>query len=125
MPQAVKTFVTLGALFAFAGVALGAFAAHLLKDRLTPEMFQIYEVGIRYHIYHVPAIFLVAILAALYPNVNATPAGWLFVVGIIVFSGSLYALSLTGVRMFGAITPIGGLCFLAGWLWLVWIAMRS
>lgn len=125
MPQTVRTFIILGSLFAFAGIALGAFAAHLLKDRLTPEMFQIYEVGIRYHIYHVPAIFLVAILATLYPNLNTAPAGWLFVVGIILFSGSLYALSLTEVRILGAITPLGGLCFLAGWLWLAWVAMRA
>jgi uncharacterized membrane protein YgdD (TMEM256/DUF423 family) len=120
-----RTFVLLGSLFAFAAVALGAFAAHLLKDKLDPDLFQIFEVGVRYHFYHALGLFVVAWLCAQFPQASVSPAGWLFVAGIIIFSGSLYILSLSGLRWMGAITPIGGLCFLGGWLWLAWLAWKQ
>lgn len=121
----MRIFVLLGSLFAFVGVALGAFAAHLLKDRLTPEMFSIFEVGVRYHMYHALGLFGVAWLTDRYPQANISLSGWLFVGGIFIFSGSLYTLSLTGERWMGMITPIGGLCFLAGWLWTGWRVWKS
>ncbi len=122
---AQKLFLVAGALFAFAGVALGAFAAHLLKDRLTADLFQIFEVAVRYHIYHALALLAVAVIGMQWPAIRTEPAGWLFVGGIFLFSGSLYLMSLTGQRWLGAVTPVGGLCFLAGWLWLGWSAWKS
>ncbi len=120
-----KTFILLGSLFAFLAVGLGAFAAHGLKDKLTPDLFSIFEVGVRYHLYHALAIFVVAWLAVQYPGANPAPAGWLFLAGIILFSGSLYAMSLTGARWLGMITPVGGICFLAGWGWIGWAIWRE
>ena len=115
----------LGSLSAFVAVALGAFAAHFLKDKLTPEMFNIFEVGVRYHFYHALGLFVVAWAITHFTAANISPAGWLFVAGTIIFSGGLYALSLSGVRWFGAITPIGGLCFLGGWLWMGWSVWKG
>ena len=120
-----KTFIILASMFSFIGVALGAFAAHALKDKLPADMFAIWEVGVRYHMYHALGLFAVAWVATQFPEANVSVSGWLFVCGIIIFSGSLYALGLSGMRWFGAITPIGGLCFLVGWLWLGWSVWRS
>jgi uncharacterized membrane protein YgdD (TMEM256/DUF423 family) len=120
-----KLFIVLGAASAFAGVALGAFAAHLLKDKLAPDLFQIFEVAVRYQMYHALGMIAVGLLLTVYPEVNLTPAGWLFTAGTILFSGSLYILSLTGVRWLGAVTPLGGICFLAGWCWIGWGFLRS
>lgn len=113
-----RTFLIVGALSAFCGVALGAFAAHALKQKLSPEMFSVFEVGVRYHMYHALALFAVAWASVNFPSANIAPAGWLFFVGILLFSGSLYLLSITDIRWLGMITPFGGLCFLGGWLWL-------
>jgi uncharacterized membrane protein YgdD (TMEM256/DUF423 family) len=120
-----KTFIILGSLFSFVGVALGAFAAHALKEKLPTDLFAIWEVGVRYHMYHALGLFAVAWVAVQFPEANVSVSGWLFVCGIVIFSGSLYALSLSGERWLGAITPIGGFCFLAGWLWLGWSVWRS
>jgi uncharacterized membrane protein YgdD (TMEM256/DUF423 family) len=120
-----RLFVVIGSLSAFLAVALGAFAAHGLKDKLSPELFAIWEVGVRYHLYHAVALFAVAWVAHQWPAANAAAAGWLFVAGTVIFSGSLYALSLSGLRWLGAVTPVGGLCFLAGWGWLAWSMWRS
>ena len=120
-----KTFFIIASLSAFAAVALGAFAAHKLKQRLSPEMFSIFEVGVRYHVYHVFALFIVAWGISYFTTANLVPAGWLFITGTIIFSGSLYILSLTEIRWLGAITPIGGLCFLAGWLWMAWSVWKA
>ena len=120
-----KTFFILASLSAFAAVALGAFAAHALKQKLTLEMFSIFEVGVRYHVYHTLGLFIIAWATTHFTSANLAPAGWLFVAGIVIFSGSLYALSLTEMRWLGAITPIGGLCFLAGWLWAAWSVWKS
>ena len=88
-------------------------------------MFSIFEVGVRYHVYHVFALFVVAWAMTYFTTANLVPAGWLFVAGTVIFSGSLYVLSITEIRWLGAITPIGGLCFLAGWLWLAWSVWKS
>jgi uncharacterized membrane protein YgdD (TMEM256/DUF423 family) len=121
----VKIFLILGSVSAFIAVGLGAFAAHLLKDRLPADLFAIFEVGVRYHLYHALALIAVAWACQTYPGSSAALAGWLFVAGTAVFCGSLYALSLTGARWLGAVTPLGGLCFLAGWLWLAWSVWRE
>jgi len=121
----VKIFLILGSASAFLAVALGAFAAHVLKDKLSPEMLGIFEVGVRYHLYHSLALFVVAWIGSQFPGVNSPVAGWFFVAGIMLFSGSLYALSLSGTRWLGMITPIGGLCFLGGWIWIAWGVWKS
>jgi uncharacterized membrane protein YgdD (TMEM256/DUF423 family) len=119
-----RLFFSLGSLLAFAGVALGAFAAHALKSRLSPEMLAVFEVGVRYHMYHALALLIVAWACSRWPGGWTTAAGTLFTVGICLFSGSLYLLSVTGLRWLGAVTPVGGLLFLAGWLCLAWGAQR-
>ena len=102
-------WLRLGASLMFLAVALGAFAAHGLKTRLTPDMLAVFETGVRYQAYH--ALALLALGVARGPD----KAGWCFLAGIVVFSGSLYLLALTGERRLGMITPIGGVLFLAGW----------
>jgi uncharacterized membrane protein YgdD (TMEM256/DUF423 family) len=108
----------------FLGVALGAFGAHALKDRLTPDMLAVFDTGVRYQMYHVFALLAAAWGWARWPSRAIAAAGWLFVAGMVVFCGSLYALAFTGVRALGAVTPLGGLAFLAGWLCLAWGARR-
>lgn len=108
-----RTFLLLGSVFGFFGVALGAFGAHGLKKIIAPEMLLIFETGVRYHMYHTFAILIIAQFVEKYPALRYS--GRLFGAGIILFSGSLYILALTGTSLFGTITPIGGVCFLAGW----------
>ena len=120
-----RLFFALGSLAAFLAVALGAFGAHGLKSRLAPEMLAIFDVGVRYQVYHALALLAVAWAAARWPGPWVQAAGWLFLAGIVIFSGSLYALSLTGVRWLAAITPLGGVAFLAGWACLAWGAWRG
>jgi uncharacterized membrane protein YgdD (TMEM256/DUF423 family) len=120
-----KTFLWIGALAAFIGVALGAFGAHGLRGRLSPESLTVFETGVRYQMYHAFGIFIVAIALTRVGGAMVRTAGWLVTLGIVVFSGSLYALALTGVRTFGAITPMGGLAFLAGWALLAWAALAG
>jgi uncharacterized membrane protein YgdD (TMEM256/DUF423 family) len=103
----------LGAGFMFLAVGLGAFGAHALKSRLEPDMLAIFETGVRYQVYHALALLLLASLR------GPSKAGWCFTAGIALFSGSLYILALTGVRKWGAVTPIGGVLFLIGWLILM------
>ena len=121
----VKMFGMLGSISALIGVALGAFAAHALKDKLPPDLFNIFDVGVRYQMYHALGLFVVAWLCAQFPATAISTTGWLFVAGTVIFSGSLYVLSLTGLRWLGIVTPVGGLCFLAGWGWLAWCLWRS
>jgi len=123
-PPMDRLFFSLGALAAFFGVALGAFAAHGLKNKLPPDMFNVFEVGVRYHMYHALGLLAVAAAAARWTGPWVTAAGWLFVFGIVIFSGSLYLLAMGGPRWLGAITPIGGLAFLIGWLLLAWVVWR-
>lgn len=103
-------------------VAAGAFGAHALKGRLAPEMLAVFETGARYQAYHGLALFAVAWLSTLTPARGVAGAGWCFLAGTLLFSGSLYALALTGVRGLGAVTPVGGALFMAGWLCLLWSA---
>lgn len=107
-------WIRVGAGLMFLAVALGAFAAHALKARLPIEMLTIFETGVRYHVYHALALILVGI------GRGPSKTAWCFVGGMVLFSGSLYLLALTGVKRFGAITPIGGVLFLIGWaLWAI------
>ncbi len=119
-----RLFFSLGSVSAFLAVSMGAFGAHALKNRLTPEMLAIFEVGVRYHLYHALALLAVAWASTRWPGGSVMAAGWLFLAGTVIFSGSLYLLSLTGLRWLGAITPIGGAAFLLGWLLLAWGAWR-
>ncbi|HXV78272.1 MAG TPA: DUF423 domain-containing protein [Candidatus Binatia bacterium] len=119
-----RFFFVAGSLLAFLAVALGAFAAHALKDRLSADMLAIFEVGVRYQMYHALALLAVAWATSRWPESTAGAAGWFFLAGIVVFSGSLYVISLTEMRWLGAITPIGGVAFLLGWLFLAWAAWR-
>jgi uncharacterized membrane protein YgdD (TMEM256/DUF423 family) len=120
-----RLFFLLGALSAFVGVALGAFGAHGLKSRLSADMLATFEVGVRYQMYHAFALIVAAWAQTRWPGTLTNVSGWLFVAGTIVFSGSLYLLSLTGQRWFGAVTPLGGLAFLAGWLCLAAACWKS
>ena len=121
-----RTFFILASILSGLAVALGAFGAHALKARLSPDMLQIFETGVRYHFYHALALGLVVVAMQYWPKTNLpTIAGWLFIVGIVIFSGSLYILSTSGVRWWGAITPIGGVAFIAGWACLALAAWRG
>jgi uncharacterized membrane protein YgdD (TMEM256/DUF423 family) len=120
-----RLFFALGSASALIGVAAGAFGAHSLKGRLTPEMLEVFHTGARYQIYHALALLAVAWATTRWPGTQTTAAGWLFVVGTLLFSGSLYVLSLSGIRWLGAITPLGGVAFLAGWACLIWAALRG
>lgn len=120
-----KWLLIIGALMGFVSVAAGAFGAHALKQKLDPEMLSIFEVGARYQMYHALAICLVALVSAPIPLNYVTLSGWLFFGGSVIFSGSLYLLALTGIRMFGAITPIGGVILLLGWLCLAFAAIKT
>ena len=120
-----RLFFILGAASALLGVAAGAFGAHALKARLTPEMLAIFEVGNRYQMYHAFGLIACAWAVGRWPGALTNTAGWLFVAGTIVFSGSLYALSLSGIRGLGAITPIGGLALLAAWACLLAAAVKG
>jgi len=111
-----RVFAAVGALSALTAVALGAFAAHGLKGQLSAEMANAFETGVRYQMYHALGLFAVAGAVTRWPGMGALAAGWLFVAGTVLFSGSLYALSMSGLRWLGAITPIGGLAFLLGWV---------
>ena len=116
-----KTFLLLGAVAAFLAVGLGAFGAHELRSRLSPEMLAVFETGVRYHMYHALALILTSLIAGRVDGWLVRTAGWMFVAGIVLFSGSLYALALSGVTLLGAITPLGGLAFLAGWACLAFV----
>ncbi len=114
-----------GSALAGLGVLLGAFGAHGLRDRIAPDLLAVYDTGIRYHLIHALGLLAVSWAAARWPNAWVGASGWLFVAGIVVFSGSLYLLAVTGVRWLGAVTPLGGLCFLAGWTVLAVGALRA
>ena len=118
-------FFGFGAASAFIAVGLGAFAAHGLKARLGADLLAAFETGVRYQMFHALALLAVAWACTRWPGSLVAASGWLFVAGTVLFSGSLYALALTGVRGLGILTPFGGLAFLAGWLCLVWSVIRA
>lgn len=120
-----RLWLGLAAISGFLAVALGAFGAHALKTRLTPEMLAVWRTGVDYQFYHALALLLLGMLARQTPSGTLDLAGGCFAAGIVLFSGSLYALALSEVRVLGAITPFGGLLFLAGWLLLGYAATRA
>ncbi len=123
-----QRFLILGTIFAGSGVAAGAFGAHALKGILDAPMLQVFDTATRYQMYHAFGLCIVSWAIERYPEQRLEKAGWLFTIGILLFSGSLYAVSLAGIRWLGAVTPIGGLAFLAGWIllgWRIWRDARS
>lgn len=125
MPDARSPWIALGALNAAISVGAGAFAAHGLRNRLDARMLEVFETGARYQMYHALAILVAGLMASFGVGRGAATAAWIFQAGIVLFSGSLYALALTGTKGLGAVTPLGGVAFLVGWLWLAWSAWRG
>lgn len=122
----MKLFLMLGSISGFLSVALGAFGAHALKEKLDEYSLGIFHTGVTYQTTHALAMILVALLIKWYPDsTGLTWAGWSFLVGTLIFSGSLYALAMTGIKVLGAITPIGGVLFLVGWALLAIHAWRT
>ena len=119
-----RVWIGLAAAYGFLAVACGAFGAHALRARLDADLLAVWRTAVEYHFYHALALFALGIYASLRPARALDVAGMCFAAGIVLFSGSLYALTLTGVRALGAITPIGGLLFLAGWGALGWSVWR-
>ncbi|RXT04890.1 DUF423 domain-containing protein [Ammoniphilus sp. CFH 90114] len=121
-----KTFIIIGAINAFLTVAIGAFGAHGLKGKITDDLLTIYQTGVQYHMFHSLGLIAVGILASkMASTAMLTWSGWAMLIGIILFSGSLYVLSLSGIRVLGAITPFGGVAFLIGWALLAIAAYRG
>lgn len=115
----MKLFLGMGSAAMALAVMLGAFGAHALRDRLSPEMLEIFQTGVAYHFYHALGLLLLGIAAQFLPESGwLRSAGWLMATGIVIFSGSLYLLSVTGIRWLGAITPIGGTAFILAWICL-------
>ncbi len=127
MPPSAKLFILLGALAGAAAVALGAFGAHALRARLAPDQLAVWQTAVQYHFWHALAAVAIGILVAgALPGSTALRwAGWLMVAGLVLFSGSLYLLVLSGARWLGALTPLGGAAWIAAWLLLAWAALRS
>lgn len=121
----MSLFFAFGAGFGLLAVVFGAFGAHALRNTLSPQMLETFEVAVRYQMYHSLALIAAAWAATQWDTPLTSASGWCFIVGIPIFSGSLYVLSLTGIRWLGAITPIGGLAFMAGWACLVIAALRN
>ena len=120
-----RKLYVLGAIFGLTAVILGAFGAHGLKETLTPESLTSFETGVRYQMYHALGLIIVSWAVAHWEAGTAIAAGWFFVAGIVLFSGSLYVLVTTGPRWLGAITPIGGVAFIVGWVLLAWTAFKG
>lgn len=120
-----KLWLVLAAAYGFLGVAFGAFGAHALRERLAPDLLAVYRTGVEYQFWHVAALLAVGLLAQHKPMPLLNAAGASFAIGILLFSGSLYALALSGVRVLGAVTPFGGLAFLIGWGLLGLAVVRS
>lgn len=126
MPPIARLFLLFGAINAALAVLLGAFGAHALKNRLAPELLAVYHTGNQYHFYHAFGLLLTGVLAMQWPaSLPLRSAGWLMLLGIVLFSGSLYALALSGQRGLGAITPLGGLAFIVAWLLLAFAVWKS
>jgi uncharacterized membrane protein YgdD (TMEM256/DUF423 family) len=126
MGTVTKRFIFLGSVNAGLAVILGAFGAHALKEKLASDMMAAYQTGVQYHFYHALGLFAVALAAAQLPASGLVKAsGWIMLAGIVLFSGSLYVLSLSGIRWLGAITPFGGTAFIAAWVLLAVAALRK
>jgi len=126
MPATAKTFLVLGALCAMLAVVLGAFGAHALRSRLPADLLSVFHTGVQYHFWHALGVLAIGLLLMHIPgSVPVRWAGWLMLAGIVLFSGSLYVLSISGIRWLGAITPLGGLCFIAAWALLAWGVLRA
>ncbi len=126
MNTTAKLFLLLGSASALLAVLLGAFGAHALKSKLSTDMLTIFQTGVQYHFYHALGLLAVGFIATQIPDSAAIKwSGWLMFIGIVIFSGSLYLLSITGQRWLGAITPIGGVAFIAAWALLVYAIYRS
>ena len=121
----VRLFFVLGSVLAGLAVGLGAFGAHGLRATLSSDDLSTFEIGVRYQMYHALALIAVAWAASRWESTSIVVAGWAFVVGILIFSGSLYFLVITGPRWLGAITPIGGVALLVGWALLAWGALQG
>ena len=121
----VRWLFALGAVLGGLGVAAGAFGAHALRDQLAPERLAQYELAVRYQLYHAFALMAVAWATDRWPESSAPLAGWFFLVGVVVFCGTVYALAFGAPRWFGAITPIGGLSLIAGWFLMAWSAIKA
>lgn len=119
-------FLVLAGINGFIAVSLGAFAAHGLKNALSPDLLATFQTGVQYHMYHALALLGIGVLSLHFPaQTLLKAAGFLFLAGIVLFSGSLYVLALSGIRWLGAITPLGGVAFLGGWALLAWSMLRS
>lgn len=114
-----------GAAYGFLGVAFGAFGAHALKARLSADMLSVWKTAVEYQLYHALALLIVGLIATQRPSIAITNAALCFAVGVLLFSGSLYVMALSGVRWLGAITPIGGVLFLVGWALVFWAALKQ
>ncbi|WP_141430931.1 DUF423 domain-containing protein [Bacillus sp. 03113] len=122
----MKTFIIIGAINAFLSVALGAFGAHGLEGKLEQKYIDIWKTGVTYQMFHATGLLIIGVLLGKLPASSLlTWSGWLMLIGIILFSGSLYVLSLTKIGILGAITPLGGLSFLAAWILLIIAAMKG
>ncbi len=119
-----RLFLIIGAVSAAISVAAGAFGAHSLRQTIEPSLLDVFETGARYQMYHALALVGVGLVASRWPSSLLASAGWLFVAGTVLFTGSLYAMTFTGIRVLGAITPLGGLCFIGGWICLAVAAAR-
>ena len=120
-----RLFWFFASVLGFLGVAGGAFGAHALKARLSESNMAIFQTGVQYHLIHTLALLWTALCMTRTPHVGLVWAGWLLIAGVVVFSGSLYALAITNIRVLGAVTPLGGLAFLAAWACLAWAAVAS
>jgi uncharacterized membrane protein YgdD (TMEM256/DUF423 family) len=120
-----QPFLVWGTILAGIGVAAGAFGAHALKEILDASMLQVFETATRYLMYHAFGLCIVSWAIDRYPEQGLQKSGWLFIIGILLFSGSLYGVSLAGVRWLGAVTPVGGLAFIAGWILFGWGIWRN
>ena len=118
MNKTSRIFVIYGAIFMALSVAIGAFGAHVLKDMLSKDMIAVYHTGVEYQVYHSLGLFAVAFVSNFQDNKKVKYSGYFMILGIILFSGSLYLLSTTGVGWIGIVTPIGGLCFIISWILL-------
>ncbi len=126
MTPAAKLFIVLGAIAAGLAVALGAFGAHALRAKFPPDLLAVYRTGVEYHFYHALGLILVGLAAQHLPESGPLKAaGWLMAAGIVLFSGSLYVLAVSGIRALGAVTPIGGVAFIAAWALVAWAFVRT